>query len=233
VSDEPDQPVLPKPSVVEQKDGSKPAPVTISTNGAQEIVIRCVCEPAVVVPSDDEDRKATLDIYKQALEGYDRTIVTISSGALALSITFLHDVVANASASSACWLWWGWGGLLVSLAVIIISMLTGHVAIERYLADKELGCSVRATTALNIFAAVALLVGFGGLAVFAKVNMFGKKEPTPAVVVEMSKTIPLAVSVTMPPPAIQPPPPVVQPPPAAPAPKTPAPKKPGPTKSAH
>ena len=226
MTDQPDKPVLPKPTeVVEQQERPKPAPVAISTNGVQEIVIRCVCEPAVAATSDDEDRKATLDIYKQALEGYDRTIVTISSGALALSITFLHDVVANASASSACWLWWGWGGLLGSLAVIIISMLTGHVAVERYLAEVDLGWSVKATTALNIIAAVALLVGFGGLATFAKVNMFGKKEPTPAVVVEMSKTIPLAVSVTLPPPA---PPPVFQPPPAA-----PVPKKPAPAKSAH
>lgn len=151
------------------------ASAVISTDpatGTQEIVVEAAAAPRTLSP---EDRKDAQDSYREALLSYDKTIVTVSSGALALSITFLHDLASNPLPSTAVWLWVGWGGLLGSLLVIIFSMLTGHVALERHLKEVPGNWFTGLTTWLNIVAAVGLLVGFFGLAQFAKANMFAPK----------------------------------------------------------
>ncbi len=131
-------------------------------------------------PPEDPDRKENIGLYKAALESFDKTMVSVAGGALAVSITFIHELAPTPLAESKVALWIGWGGLMLSLGLIIISMLTGHEAIERKLAEDAARPDkwwTDATTKLNVGSVVALLVGFIGLAYFAETNMFAPKAP--------------------------------------------------------
>jgi len=126
----------------------------------------------------DPERKGLVELYGKSLESFERTIVTVSSGALALSITFLHDVTPTPLPSSLSTLWWGWGGLLGSLGMMILSMPLGHWLLERALEKKDSKTLLRLVTVMNVSSVVLLLMGFGFLARFAQVNMFAAKPPT-------------------------------------------------------
>lgn len=120
-----------------------------------------------------EERRSLIELYGKALEGFDKTIVAVSSGAMVLSVTFLHDLAPKPTTASMIPLWVGWGGLLLCLVLIIISMLTGQRALELALEErKEVTRFSTITTWLNVTSAIALILGLGGLAGFAHVNMF-------------------------------------------------------------
>ena len=119
-----------------------------------------------------EPGDAIVDLYGKALEGFDRSIVALTGGAIVLSVTFVHDVAPKPITSSLFWLWLGWGSLLFSLTCIIGSMLTGHKAIEETMETGQIKSFTAATTALNIASAIGLIVGLFGLAYFAQANLF-------------------------------------------------------------
>jgi hypothetical protein len=122
-------------------------------------------------PLSPEERKAVTDLYGKALESFDRTMVTVTGGALVLSTTFFRNVTPNPVPSSATWLWIGWGALVGSLVIVVLSMLTGHLAIEADLAERETKWGA-VTSALNFLSVVALVIGLSGLVWFAKANAF-------------------------------------------------------------
>jgi len=133
-----------------------------------------------------EERKSLTELYGKALEGFDKTIVTTASGSLVLSVTFLHDIAPNPPPGSWTTLWLGWCFLVLSLAVMILSMLSGQRALEAALAETEDKTSVftTLTTGLNLTSAIFLILGLVGLAWFAASNVFAPKPmssnaPTP------------------------------------------------------
>jgi hypothetical protein len=121
---------------------------------------------------DAAERASLEELYGKALEGFDRSIVTISGGALAISVTFVHEVAPNPVQSSFTALWIGWIGLALSLSFIVVSMLTGHKSLEDALEGKELTGYTGVTTFFNIAAAAMMVGGLLGLAWFAQDNMF-------------------------------------------------------------
>lgn len=199
--------------------GLQAAPETV-------VAVNVEDSPAATVVVQDPDREGTIDIYKQALESFDRTMINVSGGALAVSITFLHDVAPSPTPWSLLPLIAGWGGLIGSLGAMIISMPVGHKAIELRLAGEDDTKMTTWTTRLNTTSVVTLFVGFLGLAAFAGMNMFAAKprppEAKPVVVQCVAALQPTASAA----PVVPSPPPTVQPPPPArptPAPKTRAP----------
>jgi hypothetical protein len=140
-------------------------------------------QPAAIVPTPGpagltpEERAAVTELYGKALESFDRLLVMISGGALVLSLTFLHNLAPRPLASTAFWLWVGWGGLVLSLVLIVSSMLTGHKAIEHALENSGRTDYSTATTVLNITSVAFLVAGLIGLVMFAQRNMFASACP--------------------------------------------------------
>ena len=106
--------------------------------------------------------------------------MTLSGGALAISLTFIKDVIKIAqlkeSAIPAHWL----GGLLVSVVFILVSMLTSHWSLvkairqtdEDKIQNERPGKSFAVLTEwLNALASVGFIVGVIFLAFFAFQNM--------------------------------------------------------------
>ncbi|HKO48566.1 MAG TPA: hypothetical protein VJV79_12630 [Polyangiaceae bacterium] len=154
--------------------------ITDSANDSEKIVEVNVVDSPETNVHVDVDRDKTIDIFKQAMDVFDRTMVTVSGGALAVSISFLHDIAPNPSRLSLIPLVLGWGGLLVSLGTIIISMPVGQKSIKVRLRGEDDAKLAELTTKLNHASVYGLLIGIASLAVFAAVNMYAEK-PKPAV----------------------------------------------------
>ena len=61
---------------------------------------------------------------------YDKWILTLSGGALGLSITFMDKIAKNPSQDTLLWLKLSWGSLVFSLLAALLSLLTSQSAIR-------------------------------------------------------------------------------------------------------
>jgi hypothetical protein len=127
---------------------------------------------------DDEDRALAYyeKIHADAQRDFDRLLTAISSGALAISLIFVHDIVRNPSAKVLLVLAWCLFG--VSLLATLFSFPASQKASEAVYKQIQQGVEEldhntpahQAVSALNICAAVTLTGGVVCLIVFAAVN---------------------------------------------------------------
>lgn len=117
---------------------------------------------------------------QKASEAYDKAIMTLSGGALGLSLTFMKDIVQSPGAESLWRLGTSWGCLTTSLALVLISMLSSQWALrkaitqvdQRSLPGTRAGGSLSVVTAvLNVLSGMAFLLGVGFLAWFSIANL--------------------------------------------------------------
>ena len=111
-----------------------------------------------------------------ASRDFDRAIITLSSGGLAISLVFVHDVAPHPRCTQ--WLVAGWSLFTVSLVLILLSFLVSMSALRREMnrIDKNEDRSkplirTRLTAWFNWASAVALIAGVGALLVFASRNV--------------------------------------------------------------
>jgi hypothetical protein len=66
----------------------------------------------------------------KASEAYDKAVMTLSGGALAISITFIHDIAPSPLATTIYRLIFAWGAFGLSITAILISQLTSCWALR-------------------------------------------------------------------------------------------------------
>ena len=117
---------------------------------------------------------------KKTLEAYDKAVMTLSGGALAISLTFIKDVVPSPKAGTVNLLIWAWILLTGSIGAILVSIIMSHWALRKAITqvDKATIYTGRAggmfswvTEILNVVAGTAFVVGVVFLARFAVANM--------------------------------------------------------------
>ena len=79
------------------------------------------------------DRKQLLDSDLSNSQIYDRTILTLSSSILGVSIVFIGDVVPLNEVQSKSLLFCSWWLLLLAILATMVSFLTSHKAIKQQL----------------------------------------------------------------------------------------------------
>ena len=132
----------------------------------------------------DENLKSyRLDLVeteKKLKENYDKLIVTLSGGALALSIAFIKDIVNLETAQSTWLLLMAWAGFILSLAAVLGALSFGIEAHRHaiYQVDddsiydtKPGGWFSRFTKALHRASAIFLLLGLISISAFAYTNV--------------------------------------------------------------
>jgi hypothetical protein len=123
-------------------------------------------------------------------EKYDHWLLTLSSGSLAISLTFIKNIVPNPDKNTILFLIVSWLLLIISILTSLYSLLTSQAAIRRardildesYYQDNESSQnqnidkpenpSARTTNVLNWISMFAFTVGIIFLCTFSIINMY-------------------------------------------------------------
>jgi len=107
---------------------------------------------------------------------YDKTLLTLSTGALGLSFAFIKDIVNISSATNINFLTGSWICLTLSILCILISFLSAKYALDKAIEAEDSGAFYeskldRLTSILNLMSAVFFIIGLIFLTVFIKLNL--------------------------------------------------------------
>lgn len=127
------------------------------------------------------ERKLLIDAEREAARSYDKTMITLSAGALAFSIGFIKDIAP--SPVQRCLLLAAWCLFAVSLFTIMLSFLLSQVSMRRQreiLDDDQLkickardahNCWQGRVQSLNLASMISFMLGVGFLALFVVLNL--------------------------------------------------------------
>lgn len=125
-------------------------------------------------------RASLIDTLRFLNESYDKLLVTLSGGALGISIAFLKDIVKLESVSHPNLLLFAWLAFVLSLAAVLGGLMFGIEAYRKAINQVDSGTIYREkvggkhsllTRALRIGSACLLLIGLFMLATFAFYNV--------------------------------------------------------------
>ncbi|MCL5022548.1 MAG: hypothetical protein M1497_04125 [Nitrospirae bacterium] len=128
-----------------------------------------------------EERKQLITAERDTVQQFDRSILTLAAGALALSITFINQIAPEPKLSSICWLIAAWSLFCLSLLSTLISFLTSQAACrkQRDILDGEISGeeadrtnkAASWTNGLNYFSIAFFILGVVSLVVFSAINL--------------------------------------------------------------
>ena len=126
--------------------------------------------------STEQYRNMLVEKSYAASQDFDKLTVTLSGGALALSLTFIHDIAPH---PRQLWLaGTAWFLLALSLVFIFFSLFMSQKAIRDMIDQLDagtdpgrLGPAATWTVGLNIASAATLVLGLVFLAAFALINL--------------------------------------------------------------
>ena len=121
-------------------------------------------------------RKQWIDIITESSKQYDKSILFVSSGAIAISLTFIANIIDKAATSSKWLILCAWAGFGLSMAVNLVSFLTsqkGYLENIKQLDSGELPNRfwTICTWWLNIAAFISLFTGAVFLCWFTYINI--------------------------------------------------------------
>jgi len=125
-------------------------------------------------------RAHLVDANQKTLDSFDKMVVALSGGGLGISFTFLKEMTKPGAAVNLHFLILAWGSLVASLAIILASHYTSHLALTTAIAqvDRNEACKARVggwfntlTAVLNALGALTCLSGLVLMAVFVFKNM--------------------------------------------------------------
>lgn len=131
-----------------------------------------------------EERKQLVTSERDTAQQFDKAILTLAAGALALSITFIHEIAPHPKLFSICFLIIAWGLFCLSLLSTLISFLTSQAACrrQREILDHDISgktavstvnCGASWTNGLNYFSISFFILGIVFLITFSAINLSG------------------------------------------------------------
>lgn len=98
-----------------------------------------VPSPSGLSPGLQAYRNWLVESDRASSDAYDKAVMTLSGGALAISLTFVKDVVKTPQPETVDLLAYAWSCLAVSIVAILISMLTSQWALRRAIQQVDQG----------------------------------------------------------------------------------------------
>lgn len=129
-----------------------------------------------------EERKQLIAAERETAQQFDKAILTLAAGALALSITFINQIAPNPKPHSVYFLIGAWILFCSSILSTLISFLTSQAACRKQrdilddkLSSRENNKSNKAaswTNRLNYFSIAFFILGVVSLIVSSAMNLF-------------------------------------------------------------
>ena len=133
---------------------------------------------------DKSHYRESLETLKQnSQESYDKTVLTLSAGALGVSFAFVRDIVGIWPAQTPGWLFAAWVFWGISVTSVLFSFLCSQKALQKAIKrvdagkmyNKNIGGHLnKATILLNYTAGLCFLLGVITMIVFVAHNMEGQ-----------------------------------------------------------
>lgn len=119
-----------------------------------------------------EYRRTLQELEQQAQQSYDKTVLTLSGGALGVSFAFVSNIIGQSPVLWPAWLvvaWVSWG---LSVTAVLFSFFFSHLALRKAVdqVDEESIHRVRPGGAFDCITAVLNATG-GGLFFLGVVSM--------------------------------------------------------------
>jgi len=131
-------------------------------------------------------RKHLVLADQKSQEDFDKTVLSLSGGALGISFVFLKDVIGPNPIQSPCLLFTAWVAWGISAFCVLASYYISHLAIRKMineididtlLKEKPGGHYQAVTASMNAAGAVFFLVGVFSITLFAYANLKTKGAP--------------------------------------------------------
>jgi hypothetical protein len=152
-----------------------------------------------------EYRKWLVAAEQKSQEDFDKTVLSLSGGALGISFVFLKDVIGPNPIQSPTLLFLAWVAWALSTFAVLLSFHLSHLALRKAIAQVDAG-SIHQQKAggvfssltkwLNLSGAILFLVGVLCITMFASVNLStkgvsnGNKQTAPAAITPTTPTTP-------------------------------------------
>ena len=124
-------------------------------------------------------RNLLTELEQKAYEDYDKALLAVSGGALAISIAFVKNIVGHDSYQYSCLLICAWISWTLTILVVLGSFLMSQKALST--AIKELdtgeektklgGIADKITGLLNVAGGILFFVGVVLMVIFASINL--------------------------------------------------------------
>lgn len=128
-----------------------------------------------------EERKQSVSAERDTAQQFDKAILTLAAGALALSLTFINQVAPHPKSNSIFFLVSAWSLFCISLCLTLISFLTSQAACRRYReildadilekSDNSENIPARWTNWLNYLSISFFILGIVFLIIFSATNL--------------------------------------------------------------
>ena len=130
---------------------------------------------------NSEYRESLVRGFHANQRSYDRTILTLASGGLAISIAFYKNFIGEDQALSLVYLNWAWICWVISLITLLVGYILGQLANlkaikqydDNYTGRKWGGGYNYIATGLNWFAGISLITGIILMMCFVSYNLKG------------------------------------------------------------
>ena len=129
-----------------------------------------------------EERKLLITAERETAQQFDKAILTLAAGALALSLTFIKQIAPNPIPNSIFYLIVAWISFCLSMLSTLVSFLTSQIACrkQRDIIDEEISGKNSSnknnkaaswTNRLNYFSIGSFIIGVISLIVFSIINL--------------------------------------------------------------
>ena len=131
---------------------------------------------------ESQYRESLETLKQQSQESYDKTVLSLSAGALGVSFAFVKDIVGSWPAQKPSWLFIAWVCWGLSVTAVLFSFLCSQKALRKAIKQVDNGEIDRiklggvlnqVTIILNSTAGIAFLLGVISMIIFISYNMKG------------------------------------------------------------
>ncbi len=127
----------------------------------------------------DEYRNDLIQAAQKSQNYYDRSIITLSSGALGISLVFYKDIIGDKMPICPDLLVWSWGLWTASIAFVVFSYYLSHEALRKAIdqtdendfSDGVGGWAANFTNYANVASGSLFVVAIGLFIVFSSKNI--------------------------------------------------------------
>ncbi len=132
--------------------------------------------------SKQQYRQQLIEIEQKIHEGYDKTLISLSGGALGISFAFIKNIVGDDEIVSQSYALIAWIAWAVSLTFLLAAFYFGTLAYRHAVKKLDLetidrenpgGCYATIMRYLNAFGGISFIIGVASFIYFSYINLGG------------------------------------------------------------